>query len=484
MQQSDYLRALLTPASVALVGASGTPGSSGRIVLENLLGGGFQGALYVVNPKHRRVLARRSYPSLTAIAKPIELAVIAAPTAAVSGVLEDAARAGVKAAVILSAPPQDREDARRWQASLSAVAVAHGIRLLGPHSFGVIRTDIGLNATFGNAVAHGGRLALVAQSGAVCAAMLDFAASVGIGFSTVVALGGAMDVGFGELLDALIVDPHTDGILLYAETIGDARRFLSALRAAARTKPVVVLRAGRSMEQRPVDGPSPDAVFEAAMKRSGTVRVKTYTQLFAAARILAMNRIARGDRLAIVTNGYGPGTLAADSAADRGIALAELSAATEKKLAGMLPSNIACRNPINVRGDATPARFAAAVEAALSDSQCRRRARAPRAATGAGGHRRRACGRRRRAAFAEAGAGGVARSDRARSKPPARSRRAASPTSTRRRTRSTRSRSWRPIDIIRSGCWKCRRRSRSRMRRISARWNACAPTRSPPGAAC
>ncbi len=367
MQQSDYLRALLMPASVALVGGSGKAGSNGRIVLENLIGGGFEGVLYVVNPKHRRVLARRAYPSLTAIAKPIDLAVIAAPTAAVAGVLDDAARAGVKAAVILSAPPPEKEDARRWQAALATVAAANGIRLLGPHSFGVIRTKIGLNATLGSAVARPGRLALVAQSGAVCAAMLDFAASGGIGFSTVVALGGAMDVSFGELLDALIVDPHTDGILLYAETIGDVRRFLSALRAAARTKPVVVLRAGRSMERGAGDRPSPDAVFDAAMKRSGTVRVKTYAQLFAAARILAMHRIARGDRLAIVTNGHGPGTLAADSAADCGVVLAELSPATEELLAGMLPSNEGCRNPINARDDATPARMAAAVEATLAD---------------------------------------------------------------------------------------------------------------------
>ena len=369
MQTSHYLRALLMPASVALVGASGKPGSIGRIILENLLGGGFHGGLYVVNPNHRRVLARRSYASLTAIGKPVELALIAVPAASVPGVLEDGARAGVKAAVILSAPPADPDDARRWQAKLATFAAAHGIRVLGPHSFGVICTDIGLNATLGNTVAHPGRLALAAQSGAVCAAMLDFAASTGIGFSTVVALGGAMDVGFGELLDALLVDPNTDGILLYAESVGDARRFLSALRAAARTKPVVVLKAGRSMERGVSDGPSPDAVFDAAMRRAGTVRVKTYAQLFAAARILAMHRISRGDRLAIVTNGHGPGTLAADSAGDRGILLADLSPATEKVLAEVLPPNVVCRNPINVRGDATPARMAAAVEAALSDSQ-------------------------------------------------------------------------------------------------------------------
>ena len=369
MLQSDYLRALLMPASVVLVGASGKPGSIGRIVLENLLGGGFHGTLYVVNPAHRRVLGRRSYGSLAAIGKPVELALIAAPFAAVPDILADGARTGVKAAVVLSAPPANPDEARRWQAEVMSIAAAGGIRILGPHSFGVIRTDSGLNATLGTAVARAGKLALIAQSGAVCAAMLDFAASAGIGFSSVVALGGAIDVGFGELLDGLLADAQTEGILVYAETVGDARRFLSALRAAARTKPVVVLKAGRSMERGTADAPSPDAVFDAAMKRAGTVRVRTYAQLFAAARVLAMNRISRGDRLAIVTNGHGPGTLAADSAADRGIMLAELSPATESALAKVLPPNIACRNPVNVRGDATPARLAAAVDAVLSDAQ-------------------------------------------------------------------------------------------------------------------
>jgi len=369
MNPSHYLHALLMPASVALVGASGKPGSIGRIVMENVLGGAYQGAFFAVNPNHRRVLARRSYASLHAIGKPVELALITVPHPAVASVLEDGARAGAKAAVVFSTPPGDPKEARRWHGDVLAVARSRGIRLLGPHSFGVMRTEIGLNATLGTVVARPGRLALVAQSGAVCTAMLDFAASTGIGFSTVVALGGGIDVGFGELLDALLFDAGTDGILLYAETVGRARRFLSALRAAARTKPVVVLKAGRSMERPATDGPTPDAVFDAAMKRAGTVRVKTYTQLFAAARILAMSRVSRGDRLAIVTNGHGPGTLAADIAADRGIALAEFSPSTEAALAALLPPNVVCRNPVNVRGDATPARLAAAVEATLSDAQ-------------------------------------------------------------------------------------------------------------------
>ena len=368
-----YLRPLLAPASVALVGASDKPASLGRIVFENLLEGGFKGDLYAVNPNHRRLLGRRCFASLAAIGKPVELALIAVPCAAVTGVLDDAAHCGVKAAVILSAPPLDDGDARRWQRDVLATAKKRRIRLLGPHAFGVIRTSIGLNATMGAGLALPGRLALIAQSGAVCTAMLNFASPNGIGFSTVVAIGGAYDIGFGELLDALVNDPQTDGILVYVEKVSDARRFLSALRAAARTKPVVVLRAGRSSELQhggiDADAPPPDAVFDAAMRRAGTVRVRSYAQLFAAARILSMGKLPRGDHLAIVTNGHGPGTMAADSAADRGVPLAVLSAQTEKKLAALLPANVAIRNPVNVRGDATPERMAAAVSATLADPQ-------------------------------------------------------------------------------------------------------------------
>ena len=367
MHKSAYLRALLTPASIAVVGASGRPGSMGRILFENLMGGGFAGPIYAVNPNHRRVLARRSYASVAAIGKPIDLVIVATPSAVVPDVVGDAARIGAKAAIIMSIAPQVAAEAKRWQALLEKTAYKGEIRLLGPYSFGVMRTAVGLNATLGSMPAESGRLGLIAQSGAVCAAMLDFAASVHIGFSTVVEVGGAIDVGFGELLDALVVDPDTDGILLYAEAIGDARRFLSALRAAARTKPVVVLRAGRSRDALSADAPTPDAVFDAAMRRAGTVRVKTYTQLFAAARILAMHRMSRGDRLAIVSNGSGPGVLAADSAADRGIALASLASATIERLKDVLPPNASFVNPIDVRGDAPSERVMGAVEATLAD---------------------------------------------------------------------------------------------------------------------
>lgn len=249
------------------------------------------------------------YASMADIRKPIDLAVIVAPVTAVPSILRDE-RAQLRNAVIMSAPSTaDGAMAPAWRRKVAAMAAARNVRLLGPGAFGVVRTDIGLNAVFCAPPTLHGRLALVSQSGAVCTAMLDFAAPMRIGFSSVISLGGGIDVGFGELLDSLLLDAETEGILLYVESIADARKFMSALRAAARTKPVVVLKAGRSLESgaREVPSPSiapwPDEVFEAALMRSGTVRVRTYAQLFAAARVLAMGERASGDRLAIVSNG-------------------------------------------------------------------------------------------------------------------------------------------------------------------------------------
>jgi acetyltransferase len=279
----------------------------------------------------------------------------------------------MRTAAIISFPETDPARKGPWLKQVANIAKARGIRVLGPGAFGVVRTDIGLNATFCAPMALGGRLALVAQSGAVCTAMLDFAGPIQMGFSTVTSVGGAIDIGFGEILDGLVNDSHTDGILLYVESVGDARTFMSALRQAARTKPVVVLKAGRSHERLPgiddLGEPTlaPDTVFDAALTRAGTVRVRTYTQLFAAARILALGKIPRGNKLAIVSNGRGPGILAADSAAAAGVELAVLTPDTVQALDALLPPEIARSNPVDVRGDAPPARLAASVATTRSD---------------------------------------------------------------------------------------------------------------------
>ena len=360
-----HLQPLLTPRSVALVGASERSGSLGRIVYENLLDGGYAGDLYAVNPHHARILGRPALASLDDIGRAVDLAIIASPPPSVAPIFENA-KIAPRTAVLMTAPSAyARADALTWRDSVVAIARERNIRLVGPGALGVIRTDIGLNATFCAPPAIPGRLALIAQSGAVSAAMLDFAAPLHIGFSSVISLGGEIDVGFGEVLDFLLADTATDAILLYIEEIDRARPFLSALRAAARTKPVVVLKAGRSVE--PKREPSHDAVFDAALRRSGTVRVKTYAQLFAAARILAVGRIPNDNRLAIVSNGRGPALLAADSAAEHGVVLASLAPATLASLDALLPHASARTNPIDIRGDAPPARLAAAVDAAVHD---------------------------------------------------------------------------------------------------------------------
>jgi len=366
--QQHHLRPLLLPRAIAVVGASPRDGALGRVVLENALRGPFSQHVHAVNPRHREVLGRQCWPSIPSIGEPIDLALVATPADAVDDVLDDCAAAKVKGAIVLSEPPSSPADAGPWLAHVQQRAVRHGIRLLGPGAFGLVRGDIGLNASMSDVSIQAGRVALVAQSSAVCTAMLDFAAPLRIGFSTVVSLGAAVDVDFGELLDFLLLDEETESILLYVETIRDARRFHSALRAAARIKPVALLKSGRSHErERDPARPSFDAVFESAIRRAGTVRVRTYTQLFAAARILALGRIPRDDRIAIVANGAAAALLAADAAFDRDIRLATFSSDTQHALVACGACDVDCRNPLDIGADATPERMAKALDRVLGD---------------------------------------------------------------------------------------------------------------------
>ena len=368
------LAPLLAPASIALVGATEREGALGRLVWQNLAAGGLRGTLSAVNPKHAQVFGQRCYARLGELPQPPEAAVFVTPARTLPGLIAEAAAAGVRAAVVLSsgfgeAGPQGKA----LQEAMLAAARPHGLRILGPNCLGVMRSDAGLNATFSPVAALPGGLALVSQSGAICTSILDWACGARIGFSSMVSLGGAADVDFGEVLDFLVADAATHAILLYVEGIRDARRYLSALRAAARVKPVIALKVGRyASGSRAATSHTgalvgSDAVFDAALRRAGTVRVKTYTQLFAAARALAGERFPEGERLAIVTNGGGPGVVAADSAAENGVPLAELSKETIEKLNAKLPPQWSRGNPIDIIGDAPPQRFADAAAAALAD---------------------------------------------------------------------------------------------------------------------
>ena len=378
-----YLRPLLAPNSVALVGASEREGSLGKIVYGNLAAGLASAelrALYAVNPKYRSLYGRPAYARLADLPEPADLAVIVTPARTVPQIIAEAGAAGTRAAVILSAGfAESGREGRALQEALVSEAKRAGVRFIGPNCLGIMRARPaeggggGLNATFARTPARPGKLALVSQSGAICGAILDWAYGADVGFTSVVSLGAAADADFGEVLDFLVADQATEAILLYVEGIRDARRFMSALRTAARVKPVVALKVGRyAAGSRAASSHTgalvgSDAVFDAAVRRSGTVRVKTYTQLFAAARVLSGTRFPEGERLAIVTNGGGPGVVAADSAAENGVPLAQLSAATVAQLDKVMPAQWSRGNPLDIIGDAPASLFQAATAAALAD---------------------------------------------------------------------------------------------------------------------
>jgi acetyltransferase len=371
-----YLNSLFAPQSVAVIGASNRPQSVGRLVYMNLLNGRFKGTLYAVNPKHSEILGQPAYPTIEAIGKPVELAVIVTPPAAVASVIDSCGAAGVKAAVIITAGFAETGEAGvKLQRELMERATIHGIRIIGPNCLGIMRPSIGLNATFSKAAAKTGGLALISQSGALCTAIIDWAEFARIGFSTVVSMGDAADLDFGEILDYLLCDPETKSILLYIEGIREARRFMSALRTAARTKPVVVIKAGLHLSGSKAAAThtgalvGSDMVFDAALRRAGTVRVKTYAQLFAAAKIMASGCRPQGNRLAIVTNGGGPGVLAADCAAENGIVLTNLSQESVEELNRALPANWSHGNPVDIIGDADVSRYEAAVGICVHDPE-------------------------------------------------------------------------------------------------------------------
>jgi acetyltransferase len=374
-----YLAALFTPRSVAIVGATERTGALGRFVFENMRAAAFLGDVYAVNPKHTQVFGGPCFASLAKLPKIPELVVIATPAATVADILREAGERGIRAAVVLSAgfAETGADGAARAQ-ELVAVAKRFGVRALGPNCVGILRPAIGLNATFASSSCKAGSLALISQSGAVCTAILDWAATTEVGFSSVISLGGALDLDFGQVLDFLVHDPETRSILLYVEGLHDARTFVSALRAAARVKPVVVMKAGRhaagskAVASHTGALTGNDAVFDAALARSGAVRVKSSLQLFAAARLLAdprLSRSLRSDRLAIITNGGGPGVVAADCATDTGLTLASLSSNTVANLGKILPAYWSRANPVDLIGDAKAELFGTALDIIAADDE-------------------------------------------------------------------------------------------------------------------
>jgi len=372
---THYLTSLFTPEKIALFGASDRENSVGGVVFRNLLSSGFEGQIFAINPKHETVQDQKAYPSLEAVNESIDLAVVATPAATIPAIVEACGEHGIKMMLILSAGFREiGEEGKRLEAKITQLVERHGIRLMGPNCLGLMRPDKNLNITFGHNVAKPGNVALVSQSGAICTAILDWAEMNDIGFSAVVSTGIGADLDFGDYLDYLVSDPLTKSILLYIEGISDSRRFMSSLRAAARIKPVIALKVGRhaagaeaSMSHTGALVGS-DETFSAALSRSGVLRVESVSQLFAAAKVLSSshNRVA-SDNLVIITNGGGPGVMAADRATDRGINLSKLAPETIDKLNGVLPGVWSHGNPVDIIGDAPPERYSEAIEICLDD---------------------------------------------------------------------------------------------------------------------
>ena len=365
------LECIFAPRSVAVVGASPRPSSLGRTIHANILAGGFPGPVHVVNPRYSGINGVATVASLAALPGPPDLVVITAPPAAVPGIVEEAGKLGVGAAIVVTAGLGRGPGSH--SAAMSISARRHGVRLVGPNCLGVLAPKARLNASFAPAAAEPGDLALLSQSGAIVTAVVDWASDRGVGFSGVVSMGEMADVDVGDLLDHFATDPGTRAILLYLEAIGDAQEFMSAARAAARAKPVVVVKAGRHAEGARAAAShtgalaGADAVYDAAFRRAGLLRVIDLDELFSAAQTLSHLRPVKGDRLAIVTNGGGAGVIAVDRLVDLGGRLAELSPGTIAALDGVLPHTWSRTNPVDIIGDAGPERYAAALAPVLAD---------------------------------------------------------------------------------------------------------------------
>lgn len=369
-----YLNTLFKPRSIAMFGASDREESVGQVVFKNLLEGGFKGAIYPINPKHKKVQGHKAHKNLDSITEQIDLAVIATPAKTVPAIIESCGEHGVKSAIILSAGFREiGARGQRLETKVLDIAKSYNIHILGPNCLGLIRPEHGLNATFGKGKAHSGDLALVSQSGAICTAVMDWADQNSIGFSAVVSTGISADLDFGNILDFLVNDPKTKSILLYIEGLHDARHFMSGLRAVARIKPIIAIKVGRHSEGAGASMShtgalvGDDDVFSAALARSGVVRIKFLSQLCAAARVLSSRYKGCGENMVIITNGGGPGVLAADRAADLNLNLATLGEETVKKLNKLLPQTWSHSNPIDIIGDASAVRYKETLEICLED---------------------------------------------------------------------------------------------------------------------
>jgi acetyltransferase len=374
LARTSPLEPFFAPTSVAVIGATEKAGSVGRTVLSNLLNHPFGGIVLPVNPKRASVLGVKAYPSIAALPDPVDLAVVVTPATSCPAVIRDCGSAGIRAAIVISAGFKEvGADGAALENELVEEARRGKVRVLGPNCLGLMSPVSGLNATFAGAMALPGNIAFVSQSGALCTAVLDWSLGESVGFSAFVSIGSMADVGWGDIIDHLGDDPRTKAIVIYMESIGDARSFVSAAREVALTKPIVVLKTGRTQAAAKAAAShtgalaGSDEVLDAAFRRCGVLRVKSIEELFSMAHALAKQPRPRGPRLSIVTNAGGPGVLATDELVACGGALASLASATIGSLDAILPAPWSHGNPIDVLGDAEPERYAKAADVAARD---------------------------------------------------------------------------------------------------------------------
>ncbi|WP_420474961.1 bifunctional acetate--CoA ligase family protein/GNAT family N-acetyltransferase [Noviherbaspirillum sp. ST9] len=369
------LKHLFEPKSIALIGASPNAESVGVTVLKNLLSGGFKGDIMLVNPKYDSLADRPVHASVSKLTSAPDLAIICTPPSTIPGIISDLGKLGTKAAIVLTPGLAAARDlvGRNMRDLMLKAARPHLLRILGPNSVGLLVPRLGLNASFAHTDALPGKVAFVSQSGAMSTGVLDWAKARNIGFSKFISLGEKCDVDFGDVLDYLAGDNDTQAILLYLEAIRDARKFMSAARAAARSKPIIVIKAGRAPEGAKAAAShtgalaGADDVYDAAIRRAGMLRVYTTLDLFDAVETLAHSRPTRGDRLAIISNGGGPGVLATDALIGKQGSLAGLSEQAIDSLDKVLPKGWSRDNPVDVLGDAPAQRYIDAMDIVMRE---------------------------------------------------------------------------------------------------------------------
>ncbi len=371
---TENLDKIFNPRKIAVIGASDRENSVGAKLLRNLIGVGYKGVVYPVNPFRPTVQGITAYPNIRKIPWQVDLAIIATPAHTVPQIIDECGKAGVSGVVIVSAGFKETgEEGKALEKQILEYKNQYNMRIIGPHSLGVMRPKIKLNATFANKTANSGKIAFISQSAALCASVLDWAAEAHVGFSAVISIGSKLDVDFGDLIDYFGTDAQTTSIVLYMESIKDARKFMSATRGFARAKPVVVVKAGRFPESAEAalshTGAlcGEDAVYDAAFMRAGVVRVKAISDLFNCVEALAMQPNPKGSKLTIITNAGGPGIMATDSLIANGGKLSPLSSETIQALSNALPSYCSILNPVDVLEEATADRFRKVMEICFKD---------------------------------------------------------------------------------------------------------------------